>query len=240
MDEEAKAIHDQQAQENEQEYARSLVRQAFPEQEAQSFTKELLENVDLIEYLEHSLKGEVWDGSAYVQKYPPLLTNAGINGTLAIAHQISDKHNSLTYYDEDDVMEIMYHLLFELDEFYFENWQLIGLVQNPELPIIKVGQAYYQIKAKFPDSPMDKDQKFYLRNLDKYQIIIPTPNLAHLNLVRGIVRRIAYATIKKSYRGMTMKSIRTSVNVLEQSRSGDLGARRGGMMESLRKFPLFK
>ena len=226
---------------NEEIFAQSLVPPQEPEPEDQSITRELLENKDLINYLEEKLKGEFWNGRVSILKYPALLKDAGINGILAIAHPISDKHNSLTYYDEDDIAEIMYHLLFEIDEFLLEKWKEVGLVENPDLPLIRIGSGFYQLKPRKPGVSMDQNQEYYLKHLKDYYVLNPRPNLAHYNLVRGIVRRIAYATIRKSYRGLTMKTIRTHVNVLEQARMGDYGKKQGeGAIGVLKKFPLFK
>lgn len=230
----------QRMAENEAIFAQSLVQPRVNEPQDEAMFVKLLANDDLIDYFERKLKGEVWSmkENDYVVKYPPLLKEVGINGVLAILHPISDKHSSTTYYDEEEIAEIMYHLLFELDEFMMEKWQEIGLVENPTLPLVRVGNGHYQLRPRFITSLADQDQSYYLKNLDKYDIVIPRPNLAHYNLVRGIIRRVAYATIKKSYRGLTLKQLKTNVNVLEQTRSDP--RRSGSKLDILRNNPLFK
>lgn len=229
-------------EELENDYARSLVQPTQPQPEDDSMFVKLLDNVEIVDYFEHRLKGEIWsqDKNKFVQIHPPLLKEDGINGTLAVVQPISDKLNSTTYYDEDEIMEIMYHMLFELDEFFMEKWQEIGLVQNPDLPLVRIGGGHYQLKPRYPSVPTDKDQKYYLKHLNYYDIIEPQPNLAHYNLVRGIIKRIAYATIKKSYRGLTLKQLKTQVNILEQMRTGDYGRRKEGFGDMLKKNPIFK
>jgi len=221
-------------------FAQSLVPPNIPPPEDVSFMKDLLKNVELIDALEHNLKGEFWNGEEYIQKYPPLLTNAGINGILAVAQPISDKSNALSYYDEDDILEIMYHFMFEIDEFLLEKWKEIGLVENPDLPLIRIGNGHYQLKPKVPNAPLDKDQEYYLKNISDYEVFEPKPNLPHYNLVRGIVRRLAYATIRKSYRGLLMKTMKTQVSVLESSRTSDFAKRGGGGVDLLKKIPIFR
>lgn len=231
---------DAQMAENEAIMAQSLVQPKAPDPQEEVMFVKLLDNESLIDYFERKLKGEVWSmkENDYVRKYTPLLKEAGINGVLALLHPISDKHSSTTYYDEEEINEIMYHMLFELDEFMMEKWQEIGLVENPKLPLVRVGNGHYQLRPKYPNVPIDKDQEYYLTNLNKYDIVIPSPNLAHYNLVRGIIRRVAYATLKKSFRGLTLKQLKTNVNVLEQTRTDP--RRSGGKLDALKNNPLFR
>lgn len=231
---------EEQATITEEEFARSLVPPPSAHEEQDAFMSELLDNTNIIVYLEEKIKGQIWDGKKLVQKYPPLLTNTGVNGILAVSHPISDKHNAISYYDEEDVMEIMYHLMNEIDEFLCEKWQEVGLVENPELPLVRIGKSYYQLKPIYPNIPTDRNQEYYLKHLNDYEVIEPVPSLSHYNLIRGIVRRIAYATIKKSYKGLLIKTIKTQVSVLEQTRTNDYNKKQGGMMDFAKKFPLFK
>src|SRR3990167_5615447 len=71
-------------------------------------TRWTLDSSDVIDEVEHKLRGEIWDNSSerYIKKYDELLNDKGINIMMSILHTHLTKNFKLTVLAEHEVLAI--------------------------------------------------------------------------------------------------------------------------------------
>ena len=100
------------------------------------FSRWHLSSDELIEELEHDLKGEVWANNKWQKKGKKLLNDDGVREIVTLVRGHVNKFTFLAKLSDDDVMDIMLHLDEALIDLLSHKWREFK-VELPDLDVIR-------------------------------------------------------------------------------------------------------
>lgn len=99
-----------------------------------------LDSSDIIELIEHYLKGEVWDHSKeqYIKKFEPIVNENGFNSIMNFLVSRVNRIFSTTNIDEKEIYMMIRTLRFDLIDLLEMNWKNFGLKKSNLSPLLNM------------------------------------------------------------------------------------------------------
>lgn len=103
---------------------------------SKDFSRWHLTSDELIEELEHDLKGEVWANNKWQKRGKKLLNNDGVREIITLVRGHVNKFTFLAKLSDDDVMDIMRHLDEAMIDLLAQKWEEFQ-IDMPDLDVIR-------------------------------------------------------------------------------------------------------
>ena len=116
-----------------------LQRPVVQERYGDDFMKQIVEVDELIERIEHMLKGQIYDEASnkFVEKYERLINDKGISKIMSIIRSRIHKHLHLTNFSEEDVKRIAYEVRMTIIDLLAINQEEFG-INKSDLTLVEI------------------------------------------------------------------------------------------------------